>query len=393
MTALPPGFGEGQRSLGAGDGMAEAVRQSKPMLPRIAYYVTAHGYGHGVRSCDMIRALNRLAPDLRVTIVSDLPEDFFRNRLPGSSVVYRPGSFDVGMVQLDSIRVDVPASREKAEHLLRIRSELVAREAEFLKEGDFGLVVADIPAIPLEAAARSGLPSIAVGNFSWDWIYSAYVVDDPRWTRIVCAFEEGYTQADLLLRLPFSGVMRAFRRVEDLPLLASAGRCRREEIANLTGCPLKATWILLSFTTLEWGDEALDRVEQMTDCHFFTVLPLCWKRRNIRAVDRESIPFADLVASVDAVVSKPGFGIVSECVVNRKPLIYADRSDFLEYGPLETGVRRFLKHVHIPSGNLYEGDLRDAVEALKDAPEPVEQLKSGGAELGARRIAGFLGRR
>jgi len=47
----------------------------------IAYYVSAHGYGHGVRSCDIIGAINRLYPRVSVTIVSDLPVHLFENRL------------------------------------------------------------------------------------------------------------------------------------------------------------------------------------------------------------------------------------------------------------------------------------------------------------------------
>jgi len=359
----------------------------------LAYYVTAHGYGHAVRSCDIIRALNELHPGLSITVVCDLAEDFFRNRLSGTSNSYRPGSLDAAMVQLDSVRVDVGASLLKAEHLLERRAEMIAREAEFLKEGGFGLAIADIPAIPLEAAASLELPAIAVGNFSWDWIYSDFARKEPRWGPVVKAFAEGYSRADLLLRLPFAGDMSAFSRIEDLPLLASPGRPRRREIAELAGCPSKATWVLLSFTTLKWSEEALDRVERVTDCCFFTVLPLAWKRRNIYSINRDSVPFADLVASVDAVISKPGYGIVSECVVNQTPLIYVDRSDFLEYDVLEAAVRRYLKHVHIPAGNLYRGDLRAALDALDSAPGPRDTLASGGATLAARRIVEFLSRR
>ncbi len=359
-------------------------------LPPLAYYVTAHGYGHGVRSSDVIRALNELHPDLRVTIVSDLPEPFFRNRLPTESNCCRRGNFDVGMVQLDSIRIDVRASLERAERLLRRRPQLIEQETRFLEDGGFGLVVADIPAIPLEAAARAGLRSIATGNFSWNWIYSAYAAEDPRWESVVQAFAEGYRKADLLLRLPFAGDMSIFRRAEDLPLLASAGHERRAQVAKLTGSPGETRWILLSFTSLDWSEDALDRVEKLSDCSFFTVLPLAWKRKNFYTIDRQRLSFADLVASVDAVISKPGFGIVSECIVNRKPLIYADRKDFREYGPLLEGVRKHLKQVHIPAERLYSGDLRDALDALATAPEPSCSLAAGGAPIAARRIIDLL---
>jgi hypothetical protein len=355
----------------------------------IVYYVTAHGYGHGVRSCDIIRAIHGLCPKRPLTLVSDLPADFFRNRLPAGSFTRRPGSFDTGMVQLDSIRVDVQASLEKAERLCARRAEMVAREAEFLRRTAAKLVVADIPAIPLEAAARVGIPSVAVGNFSWDWIYSAYLDQDLRWGAVSQAFAEGYARANLLLRLPFHAEMSAFARIVDVPLLASPGRDRREEIGRLTGAGKDLRWILLSFTTLEWSEEALIKVGQIEGYEFFTVKPLEWSLPNIHAIDREVIPFSDAVASVDGVLSKPGFGILSDCMVNRKPLIYAERTDFGEYAILEAAVRRYLRHVHIPAQRLYRGDLGEALSSIDKSPEPLETLPLGGAETAARRLLSF----
>jgi len=360
-------------------------------LPPVAYYVTAHGYGHGVRSCDIIRALNNSAPHLPVHIVSDLPESFFTNRLASAANSCHAGSFDIGMVQVDSIRVDVDATLGRVENLYSNRNALVRQQEEFLRTGGFGLVVTDIPAIPLESAARAGVPAIAVGNFSWDWIYSAFVTRDSRWDKAVRGFVEGYERADLLLRLPFYGDMRAFRKVEDLPLVASPGVPRRREIAGLTGCPMDTRWILLSFTTLEWDRAAIESVSRLSGFSFITVLPLEWKRKNFYSVDRDSIPFADVVASVDAVLSKPGFGIVSECIVNEKPLVYADRSDFLEYGPLLEGIRKYLRNVHIPADKLYRGDLHDALDQIEQAAAPSYKLGGGGDSRAARRLLDFLG--
>ena len=67
----------------------------------IAYYVTAHGYGHGVRSCDVLGALLAAHPATKITVTTDLPESFLRSRLPCTDgrLVVRPGAFDVGMVQ------------------------------------------------------------------------------------------------------------------------------------------------------------------------------------------------------------------------------------------------------------------------------------------------------
>jgi hypothetical protein len=356
----------------------------------IAYYITSHGYGHGVRSGSIIRAINELYPNLTVHIVSELPAPFLSNQIGSSRNRIRAKSFDVGMVQLDSIRVDVDATLRTAEQLLGKRDELVDTEANFFRKAGINLIVADIPGLPLEAAALAGIPRVAVGNFGWDWIYSDFLGRSPRWRAIAEMFREQYAKANLLLRLPFCEEMSAFPQIEDIPLVANPGRSRREEISALTGCDPEKRWILLSFTTLNWGREALECVENIREYEFLTVLPLRWETGHIRALSREQIAFSDVIASADAVISKPGFGILSDCLVNNKPLIYADRVDFLEYPVLEASIKKYLKHVFIPVSKLYAGDLRESLDLIWESPAPPLKLERGGDRIAAQRIAGFL---
>lgn len=356
----------------------------------IAYYISSHGYGHGVRSCTIVRAINERHPDLTVHIVSELPPAFLFNQTGSTRNPIRARSFDIGMVQLDSIRVDVDATLEKVERLYAQRNEDALAESDFLAKTGINLVVADIPGLPLDAAALAGIPGVAIGNFGWDWIYSDFVSRNSRWQPIVDMFREQYAKADLLLRLPFCEEMKAFQRIEDIPIIANPGCARRREISALTGCDPAKKWILLSFTTLDWRRDALSRVESILEYEFLTVLPLQWESENIRTLSLEQIAFSDVIASVDAVLSKPGFGIVSDCLVNGKPLIYADRSDFLEYPILEAAVRKYLRHVHIPAVQLYSGDLRDSLDMIWTSREPELKLERGGDRIAADRIVRFL---
>jgi hypothetical protein len=84
---LPPGcYGCRFRLHGRLEPSAGWKRTSQKIVgthntPSIAYYVSAHGCGHGVRSCDIIRCLNRLYPQSAVHIVSNLPPDFLCSHL------------------------------------------------------------------------------------------------------------------------------------------------------------------------------------------------------------------------------------------------------------------------------------------------------------------------
>ena len=366
--------------------MSEFIIET-PKKNTIAYYISAHGYGHGVRSCAIIRAINRLYPHFHVDVVTGLPAGILSNLISRKQNSVRDRSFDIGMVQKDSIRVDVSSTLGRLEQLYSKGDDLIAGEVSYLKEKNIALTVVDIPALPLEAAAIAGVPRVAVGNFGWDWIYSSFLDQDARWKPFVDRISNAYAKADLLLRLPFSEDMSAFPEIEDIPLVASPGTSRREEISKRLNCDAGKKWILISFTTLDWSAEALDSVEDIKEYEFITVHPLYWDRSNIHAVPGEMMPFADIVASVDAVLSKPGFGILSECIVNRKPLIYSDRSDFAEYSILEPSIKKYLKNIHIPVNTLYSGDLKPSLDRIWDQPEALAVIPHGGDVIAAQRIA------
>ena len=286
--------------------------------------------------------------------------------------------------------MDIPATLEKVKALYSRRKELVETESDYLETHRIGLCVVDIPAIPIEAATTVGIPTVAVGNFGWDWIYSEFMNQDADWGPIINILREEYAKTDLLLRLPFCDSMNAFHTVEDIPLVASPGEARREEIAAWTGSDPAKRWILLSFTTLGWKEEALRRVECISDYEFFTVDPLRWNRGNIHLLDRRRMMFADILASMDAVISKPGFGILSDCIANRKPLIYADRSNFMEYPILVDAIEKYIQHVHIPAARLYSGDLEECLDRIWRSPKPATTIPFGGDRIAAHRIARFL---
>ena len=358
-------------------------------MKKIAYYITAHGYGHGTRSCDILNALRAAAPEVPILVKTDLPTDFMKSRLqPG--IELRPGAFDLGLIQKDSIHVDLEASIQALEALYTREEELISSEEAFMRQENIGVVVADIPAIPLAAAQRTGLPNIGTSNFGWDWIYSEFAETDPRWQVIVDKFRAVYQKTDLLLRQPFAEPMSAFPRQIDLPLLASPGSPCRSRLAAVSGADPRKTWVLLSFTSLNLPPEAIDRISHMYMCEMFTVDPLEWPGSGIHCISRSTAPFADILASVDVVVTKPGFGIVSECIANRKPIIYSDRKNFREYPVLVEAIERYCRQAFLPNRELYSGRLERALEAIRCAPAPAETMPYGGAGLAARHILAAL---
>jgi len=204
-------------------------------------------------------------------------------------------------------------------------------------------------------------------------------------------FRAVYANTDLLLLQPFSEPMSAFPRQIDLPLLAKPGRNRREAIAQATRADIHKKWILISFYALDLKKEALERLAGHAGYEFFSVEPLEWKASCVHCISLSTARFADILASVDLVITKPGFGIISECIANHKPIIYSDRENFKEYPVLVESIKRFCRHAFIPNAELYAGELEQALESIATAPEPTEKISRGGAEFAAGEILKRLG--
>lgn len=357
---------------------------------KIAYYITPHGFGHAVRSLEIIRGLLRLSPEVDITLVSDIPELLVMQNI-GHPLPYRRKQLDFGLVQLDSVRFDLASTLSVLTDLKARKDQIVDEESEFLKSRRIDLVVADIPFLPFQAARRCGIPSLGVGNFTWDWIYSTYTEQDPRWPGLIEWIAEGYGLCDLLLRLPMHGDCSACPRHVDVPLVARHSKRPPEETRRLLGLDPRQPAFLLAFATLGLDDSALRAVETIPEAVFLFKHPLDYRLSNGLCLDPFDLSYPDVIAASDAVITKPGYGIVSDCLAHGTPMIYTDRGDFPEYPILVDAMKKHLPVAYLPSRDLYAGRWEHAMaEIRRSSPRPVN-LGTDGAEVCARIILETIG--
>jgi L-arabinokinase len=112
------------------------------------------------------------------------------------------------------------------------------------------------------------------------------------------------------------------------------------------------------------------------------------KRFDRREVAARGLVYADLVAASDVVVSKPGYGIVSECVANGTALAYTSRGRFREYDVMLAEMPGVLRCRFLPQGDLMEGRWEATVNALLEQPAPPTRAATNGADVAARDILG-----
>jgi L-arabinokinase len=357
----------------------------------IAVYVTGHGFGHSTRTAEVLRVLRERVPDVPLTVSTSSPGFLFEGVVPPPLTV-RLLECDVGLVQRDALVIDEPATARRWRAFAEGWDDLVAAEARWLAEGKARVVLGDIPPLAFAAAAGAGVPSVALGNFSWDWIYAHLARREPVLGEAASAAREAYSRADLLLRLPFAGDLSAFRRIEDVPLVARRPRRSREE----TRCRLAlgdGPTVLLSFGGPGLRDLDLVSYGGLTGYRFIltgasgrgAVPP------NVRCVsgadlEAAGLEYTDLVGAVDVVVTKPGYGIVTDCIGAGTRMVYTDRGDFPEYPLLVAEMTRYIPAVHVTNVEILQGRVGPALERVRGMPVP-RAPRIDGARVVAERLA------
>lgn len=338
----------------------------------IAFYISGHGLGHAARDAVLVEALVRRRPDLRVVVRTAAPRWFFETGAPALDV--QPRVVDTGVAQIDSLRIDEAETVRRAARFYLAFDRRADEEARWLEATGARLVIGDIPPLAFAAAARAGLPSVAIGNFTWDWIYSAYpefATDAPH---VVPAIRAAYARARLALRLPLGGGFETMPGVRDVPLVARRSARERGDTRRRLGIDGDRPVVLASFggygAPLPYAALARDPAFVL-----------------IAATPRlpAGLKHEDLVAAADVVVSKPGYGIVSECAANGAALVYTSRGRFAEYDVFVAAMPQIVRCRFLPQEELLAGRWGEAIGAVLDQPAPPPP-RIDGAEQAAAEI-------
>jgi len=361
----------------------------QPERPAIAYYITPHGFGHAVRSLEILRRLADLEPDIEPTIISDIPDALIEQGF-GSLPNIRRLRLDVGLYQYDSIRFDLEKSLLLLSSLNSASEAIIDREVEFLRRERIRAVISDIAWLPFEAAYRRGVPSIGISNFTWDWIYNAYAAKDQRWDPIVSNIRRGYDKCSLFLQMPMHGDCSACPRIEDVPLVARKAEKSGAEVRSTLGLNPGAKVILVSFVTLDLNEAAVRNLKNIDGIVFLYKDPMEFGIPRAVRFNGAGVSFPDAVGAADAVITKPGYGIVSECLVQGTPIIYTERGLFPEYDVLVNTIRRELTSVFIDSKNFSAGNWGPSIRQVLSLPRKLPDIRTDGADVCARRILDFM---
>jgi hypothetical protein len=368
----------------------------------VAFYISGHGFGHASRQIEIARAFARRRPDAGIVVRTTASRWLF-DRTLNVPFILDDRPCDTGAVQIDSLHLDAAATIARAKDFYATLDARAADETALLREHDVRFVVADAPPLGCVAAARAGIPSVVVSNFTWDWIYAGYREYLDWAPDLIPAIQAAYKLADAAWRLPMHGGFETFppsrrgatarlradgasarqaQALIDVPLVARHATHEPAETRRRLGLPPDRRLVLPSFGG--YGVAGIDLTSLDLDPSWHAVLV------PDAAIYEAGLRYEDVVRAVDVVLTKPGYGIISECIANDTALVYTSRGRFAEYDVLVREMPRYLRCAFLENDALLGGRWRAALEAVVGAPAPRENPRTDGADVIADMIAASL---
>lgn len=281
---------------------------------------------------------------------------------------------DPGILQPNGLDIDREASLAAHRAFLEDWDNALERESDFLRDEGARLVAGDVPALAFAAAGRAGVPSVAITNFSWDWILEPWADADPGWQPVVDAYRKAYGQATLLLRLPFAGELSAFPSVRDVPLLTNLSMRSRAECREALGIAPDETRRLVLVSFGGFGGIATESAPDEDLSRYLFVCsdapPPGHAGAWLRVSTSDALPHEDVIHACDALIGKPGYSTVAEALAHRIRYLCLPREGFREAPLLWDGLARQGGARRMPRSDFAAGRWRAHLDAVFTLPRP-----------------------
>ena len=351
-------------------------------MMEIACFITPHGFGHATRMTAVLEALQERIPHLHPHLFTTVPKSLFAESLQHFS--YHPLPCDIGLVQKDGLRADIPATIKVLQKFLPFDPLLLAKLADQIQGCQ--LVLCDIAPIGIAVARIAGIQSVLIENFTWDWIYKAYLQDNPGLRPAMEYLAAQYRQAGVHIRCqPSCGTMRGdlecgpiFRRI----------RTERTELRKKLLCGnRKVVLISMGGINIE-----LPFIDQLADCKeaFFILAGQKTSHRlqdTVLLLARESgFYHPDLINGSDLVICKRGYSTITECAQAGDSRVTVGRARFPESEILETYSRNILNGQTLEQEEFFSGSW---IKQLDQLYSPALQRPSQALNA-ARDVAKYL---
>jgi hypothetical protein len=339
-------------------------------MPLIWCAISGHGYGHAAQTVPVLNALGTLVPGLNVILRTTVPASFFQGRLtiPWD---HQPVQQDVGCLQDGPLKIDIEATWEAHRRFHDTWEARLLHEVAAMQTASPALVIADTPYLAIEAGSLAGIPTVALANFTWDLVLKEYChATDPTQQQLIQRIRQSYTKADRALRITPAPKFDVFSHMVDIGPIADPARPERDRLASTLALTPSERIVLVGFGGIPLTSLPFEHMEQLLRYRFLIdgSVPAGYSRTH--SIEALPFSFKTLLASVDIIMTKPGYGTLVEAVALQQPVVYVRRYNFVDEPPLVDYLQRHGRGVEMSMKEFNAGRWEVAIRKADETTIP-----------------------
>jgi hypothetical protein len=311
-----------------------------------------------------LNELNKLVPGITVILRTTVPAHFFQDRLTVPWMLQSVQQ-DIGCIQQGPLQIDVPATWAAHARFHERWEERVKAESEAMQSASPRIVIADTPYLAVCAAAMAGVPTAGLANFTWDEVLEPLASRDHSGHRALLAeIRQSYGAATLALRIAPGLRLSAFRHVVDVAPVAEPDVPRQAELRAHMKVSDADRLVLIGFGGIPLASLPWKAMENMEGYRF--IVDGTAPSHAVRVASLSTLPyqFKTILASVDVVMTKPGYGTVVEAVVAGVGVLYVRRYNFADEAPLVDFLHRHGRAAELSLKDFETGRWQAGLEDL-----------------------------
>lgn len=347
-------------------------------MSHIVATITGHGLGHLSLSAPVLNKLFLELPDLKLTLISAIPEKRLRERI-SAPFDHLHSDLDFGMYNDSRLSVQKRATMDAYRQLHKNWPQRVQTYARQLDCLNCDLLFSNVSYLSLAAAKSIDLPCVALSPLNWADMYKYFCRHAEGYRSTHEEILSAYNAADVFLRPTPTMPMPELTNTIRVGPIAAVGEDRRQLVCKQLRVKASTKLALVAigghvFTpSVTWP--------RNQGIHWMVTGTVGSDQANVSILDALDVPFLDLLASCDVVISKPGYGIFTETTCAGKPVLFVRRPDWPEEIHLIKWLELHNRCKELSLINLQNGSfVEDIVDLLDGQQSPTPALKPTGVD-------------
>ncbi len=347
-------------------------------MPHLLVDISSHGYGHVSQTSAVVNELAQLMPDLRITVRTTAPYPLLKSRFQ-CDFEHISASFDFGMKMENAVDVQIAESAAAYREFHADWHNKVEHEADVMRQLKPDLLLANVPYLSLAAANRAKVRAVGMCCLNWADIYQHYCAEETDSQKIHGQMLEAYRSAESFLKVQPAMEMLDFSNTRSIQPVARIGRQLRCHIAANSNQIEGEKLVLVAMGGMEFR-LPVENWPSLPGVRW--IIPQAWNvtRDDMTTFESLKLNFTDVLATCDAVITKPGYGTFTETAYAGVPVLYVTRRNWPEEDCLVKWLVQNGACMEVERNALLAGELEEPLQQLWAQTKPPRPEANGALE-------------